>query len=61
MLTRGNATILGSWVNPVISLLFVGSFALGAGLIIWHTAFGENPIANVMAAQIERETILPNQ
>lgn len=59
-LHQRGVNIFRSWVNPVISLLFVGSFSLGAFLIVYHVAFGENPIANTLAAAIERETVLPN-
>ena len=59
-LTNRGASIFQAWVNPVISLLFVGAFALGAFLIVYKVAFGENPIANAMASAIERETVLPN-
>lgn len=59
-LSQRNVSVFKSWVNPVISLLFVGSFALGAFLIIYKVAFGENPVANAMASAIERETQLPN-
>ncbi|HVY72501.1 MAG TPA: hypothetical protein VG984_00390 [Candidatus Paceibacterota bacterium] len=58
MLTQRNVSIFRSWINPAISLLFVGSFALGAGLLIWHAAFGENPIANAMAKTIIEHTTL---
>ncbi len=59
-LTQRNVSIFQSWINPVISLLFVGSFALGAFLIVYKVAFGENPIANAMAAAMQRETVLPS-
>jgi hypothetical protein len=38
--------------------MFVGSFALGAFLVVYDVAFGENPIANAMTRAIDQETIL---
>jgi hypothetical protein len=58
-LSQRNVNIFKSWINPLISLMFVGSFSLGAFLIVYKVAFGENPVANAMAAAIERETHLP--
>lgn len=45
----------GIWstqVNLFLSLMFVGSFTLGAGLIVWHTAFNANPVADLFALQL---------
>ena len=33
-------------VNSFIGILFVGSAALWAGIIIWQVAFDENPLVN---------------
>lgn|GEM_PF-3254649 len=57
-LTQRKADIFRSWVNPFLSLMFVGSFALGAFLVVYDVAFGENPIANAMTRAIDQETIL---
>ncbi len=38
--------ILKAKVNSFIGIVFVGSFALWAGIIIWQTAFEENPLVN---------------
>ena len=41
----------GIWhskVNCLLGILLIGSFVLGAGLIVWHAAFGENPLANAL-------------
>jgi hypothetical protein len=54
-LSQRNVSIFKSWINPFISLMFVGSFSLGAFLIVYKVAFGENPIANAMATAIERD------
>ena len=35
-----------SKVNAFIAYTFVGTFSLGALLIIWHAAFGHNPLAD---------------
>jgi hypothetical protein len=60
MISNRSATIFKAWINPVISLVFVGTFALGAFLIVWKVAFNENPIANALAQSIERDTVLSN-
>lgn len=36
-------------INSYIALVFVGSFALAIGLIVWHAAVGNNPIADFIA------------
>lgn len=36
--------ILTAKVNSIIGILFVGSFAFGAALIIWSTAHNKNPL-----------------
>ncbi|OGC81017.1 hypothetical protein A2943_00380 [Candidatus Adlerbacteria bacterium RIFCSPLOWO2_01_FULL_51_16] len=38
--------ILKAKVNSFIGCLFLGSFALWAGLTIWQTAFDENLLIN---------------
>ncbi|MDO8548180.1 MAG: hypothetical protein Q7R71_00710 [bacterium] len=45
-------SVLQSKVNGFLALLFVGSFTLAAWLIVWYAVFGENPIANAMAVQL---------
>lgn len=42
-------------VNSFISLVFVGSFALGAALLIWDAAEMDNPIANAMYVSVLAE------
>jgi hypothetical protein len=42
-------SIWRSNINTYLSILFIAAFACGAMLIIWHVAYGENPLANVMA------------
>lgn len=49
MPTKGQANYLTHNINSFIALMFVGSFALGVGLIVWHAASGENPIADFIA------------
>jgi len=38
--------------------MFVGSFSLGAFLIVYNTAFGKNPIAETLATAFEQRTTL---
>jgi len=49
MMTSGEATYFSRNINSFIALVFVGSFALGTGLIVWHSAVGDNPIADFLA------------
>jgi hypothetical protein len=39
-------------VNSLIALVFVGFFALGAGMLIWHSAFGKDPVIDGLASVI---------
>jgi len=39
--------ILKARVNSIIGILFVGSFALWASMLIWQAAFDESPLTNV--------------
>jgi hypothetical protein len=52
-------SILQSNVNGLLSLVFVGVFALGALLVVCQNVFGENPVEHAMAAYIMAETQLP--
>ncbi len=42
------ASIFRSKISSVIALLFVGVYAFGVWLIIWHAIFNNNPILQVM-------------
>ena len=44
--------IFNARVNSWVGVFFIGSFALGASLIIWHTAYGENPLANALVPYV---------
>jgi hypothetical protein len=55
---EGN-TIWSSQVNLFLSVLFVGSFALGAWLIIWQAVSGHNPIADALYTEMQTETQTP--
>lgn len=50
MPTSGQAKYISANINSFIALAFVSTFALATGLLIWHAAFGENPIATVFAS-----------
>lgn len=60
-ITQRKADFFRSWVSPFISLMFVGSFSLGAFLIVYNTAFGKNPIADAFTSAIEQRTTLPDK
>lgn len=40
--------ILSARVNGIIASCFVGAFALGASLLIWHAVNGVNPVADAL-------------
>ncbi len=48
MPTTSQAEAFNTNINSYIALLFVGSFALGVGLVVWQAAVGDNPIADFM-------------
>ena len=43
---------MNSQINGFLALVFVGSFTLGAGLILWHAAYNANPLADLLASQM---------
>ena len=50
--------ILKARINSFIGILFVGSFALWASVIIWQAAFDENPLVNAfMKYSVASETL----
>lgn len=51
-------SILRSKVNAFLAAVFVGSFALGAILLVWSTALGHNPLADAFAKIIVSENQL---
>lgn len=55
MLTVGQARVLRSNINSYVAFMLVGSFALGAILIVCQVAFGENPLANAFAPLVASE------
>lgn len=44
----GPADILQTRINGILGCIFVGAFALGASLLIWHAASGKNPVADAL-------------
>ncbi len=44
-------TLLSQRINTIIGSIFLGSFALGAIIIILNVADSDNPIAEAMLAQ----------
>lgn len=49
MPTLGQAQWLHANINGALSFICVASFTLGIGLLVWHAASGQNPIANFLA------------
>lgn len=43
-------------VNTIIGSTFLGVFAFGASLIIWHAASGETSIAKALSVQFDDTT-----
>ena len=41
-------SIIHQNINAVISSVFVVSFTVGIGLIVWHASTGKNPIADFL-------------
>ncbi len=48
--------VFRSRINTIIGSLFIGSWSLGCGLILWQASFDQNPVANVFAKVIYDET-----
>lgn len=57
MPTSGQALSFRTNISSFLALLFVGSFALGAGLLIWRAAFDTNPIADSLAQVMYAESL----
>jgi hypothetical protein len=49
------AAIFKAKVNGALALIFIASFTLGISLVVWNAAFGQNPVANAMAAYVVSE------
>jgi len=47
-------SIWRSRVNGLLAATFVGTFTLGAGLILWHAVANANPIADAMMPLVQR-------
>lgn len=47
--------ILLSNINSFLGMLLLSSVALGAGLLMWQTAFGTNPLARAFATMVMAE------
>ncbi len=47
--------IFQSRVNTILGLLFIGSWSLGCGLILWQASFDENPLSNVFASAMSSD------
>jgi hypothetical protein len=48
MPTTGQAKMLHSNVNAYVSWAFIAVFTFGCGLILWHAAFGINPVEKML-------------
>ena len=44
--------VLLSDINSFLGILLLSSVALGAGLTIWQTAFGHNPLTTAFASVV---------
>jgi len=40
--------MLKSNINAYVSWAFIGVFTLACGLILWHAAFGVNPVEKML-------------
>lgn len=55
MILRSEANILRERVSTFLGTLLLGSVALWAGITIWETANGQNPLVHAFTALIERD------
>ena len=51
-MTQGEAKYFSVNINSFIGFVFLGSYALGIGLVLWYAAFRANPIANAIAKKM---------
>ena len=51
------ADILRSHVNFFLGTMFLGSFTLGAALMIWHAATDKNPVADAIAQTVYAQKV----
>lgn len=58
MPTRGQAISFRSNINSVIALMFVGSFALMCGLLVWHNVFNTDPVEKLFLSAITTDNDL---
>ena len=47
--------VFQSRINTIIGSLFIGSWSLGCGLILWQASFDQNPIANTFVEVLYNE------
>ena len=47
--------VFQSRINTIIGSLFIGSWALGCGLILWQASFDQNPLANTIVEVLYNE------
>ncbi|MEK7613073.1 MAG: hypothetical protein AAB449_02950 [Patescibacteria group bacterium] len=53
MLLQADKSLMHARVNTFFSALLVGCFALWAGVTIWQTATGTNPIAKAFVSMMQ--------
>jgi hypothetical protein len=61
MITRGQANFWHAHVNSYLGLLLVASVAGWFGLMIWQSAFNQNPVADAMAKAFYANQALTKQ
>ncbi len=49
MLLRGQARYLHENINSFLALVFISSYLLAIGLVLWHAFYNTNPLADVLA------------
>ena len=60
-MTQGQAAFLHENVGSYLGLTLVAAVALFFGLMIWQTAFGQNPVANLMAQALASQEQISQQ
>jgi hypothetical protein len=49
----GQTRFLKENINSFIAFAFIGAYALGVGLVLWHAVLGTNPIATALAREAQ--------
>ncbi len=48
--------LLGARVNTMLGSLFLASWGLACGLLIWNASFDSDPLTNILAHRLQIES-----